>query len=200
MRELIRFQNVGQRASNLDRILVGRNFAYLLDGYGCSEQSLDSVLDSVISPLGHIDGAGINHADVKFCFSGFTFDDESVNVHYSGDCRIYMEGIGIVSEDKTLAWNLISNKKYSVEETSQLVRKHPSRNIITKYISKKKNFYSSSYFHRPVGNLMLCSDGFWSEFSEYDLGRFLVDPLSIQKALQEASFSDNAACIIFGFR
>ena len=195
--EVGRFSCCGERDNNLDRIISGRDFYFIVDGYSCSEEHLDQALNGLtISPQNML-FLQTTQAHVKMCISGFCILDNFINFYHKGDCRIYLQGSGLISCDNTLAWDRLSAGNNRTPTTvANLVKKHPLRNVLSDHLASERYVLPFLTAPRGVGNVMLCTDGFWNNFSEEFLLDLLDNPSGVSKASELSNFTDNAACII----
>lgn len=197
MIEVGRFESRGERDNNLDRIIYGEGFYFIVDGYSCSEEHLDQALNSLTIDPHNMLILQIAQANVKMCISGFYILDNFIHFYHKGDCRVYLQGCGLVSCDNTLAWDRLSaNNNRTPAAVANLVKKHPLRNVLSDHLVSEKYILPFLTVPRGVGNVMLCTDGFWNNFSEEVLLDLLDDPSGICKVSESSNFTDNAACVI----
>lgn len=196
--EIGRLESRGDRDSNLDRIVHGRCFSLIVDGYLCSEESLNQSLDLLTMNTQGILSLKPGQNSARMCIAGVCECGNDIKLYHKGDCRIYLQGSGLISRDNTLAWAQLNTRNIAPSEIAKLVKIHPLRDILSDHFTGGKNISPFLTIPRGSGNVMLCTDGFWSKLSEEFLLDLLEDPYKITDAIELASFTDNAACIILG--
>lgn len=111
-----------------------------------------------------------------------------------GDSRAYLidlSNIEQITEDHSLVFELLKNKKITIDEA----KKHPQKNILTRALGTDKfvkvdiNFYN----WQEGQSLVLCSDGLTNSVDDSVIQEVVNDGFSIeQKAEKLLSFANNA--------
>lgn len=177
--------DIGDRAENLDRLghIDGLHWSvsYVLDGFYPSEphfvDSLQkSINDSFIpfikneidndkfitimsDALANAEGEG--KASVGLL--GHLFDD--VIIMTSGDTRIYFIDEKTRTTDHSKAQEMINSGR----SPAASLHIHPYRRYLTKSINEKSDIHDFDIeYKKNEGDVLICSDGFWSSFNSDD--------------------------------
>jgi Serine/threonine protein phosphatase len=131
--------------------------------------------------------------------AGVILGDKDIIVFNVGDCRVYLKKDGDfvkVSRDHTLVEDLIIAGKISEEDA----RFHPQRHVLTSAILGDYSDFElyTKRIPKKETALLICSDGFWEEFSKEEMRFFasLEEPVdAIFQALKEKPQRDNVSFI-----
>jgi hypothetical protein len=192
LKELFRFTNTGTRSENLDRIILSEKSVFIVDGYDCSEHDLDLAVQGMLLDSKCDKSCVLNGPNLKLCISGLHIIEGVSYIYHHGDCRIYIEGIGLATDDHSLAWEKVSQKYDSRKDISSFVRQHPCRDILTRYLATNAKITPAIELNNFSGRILLCTDGFWKVFSEEEMESLLYNP----DVLHADRYSDNASCIL----
>ena len=195
MNKIFHFNTQGKRSHNLDRVIISNDYAFIIDGYECSERNLDLALDE-LNLEKDTKSLTLSGPKVKLCITGFYISEDNLYIYHCGDCRLYMENIGLISNDHTVAWNKLSNKYEDKKIISNLVRQHMCKNILTNYFGTGIKLPYIEKFEKFSGNILLCTDGFWNLIPENELDTILIDPKYFSEKFDCYSFHDNASCLL----
>lgn len=173
------FTSQGDRNENLDRFVYlecnGFNVSFIMDGFcnntldvhyvdyfvdvvsrGCLMQiDINHACDFVLSVVNAHDGA-----DGKSTLSMVIYDDEVMKYISIGDSRIYFLDNKERTKDDSVAQRLVDSG-FSHESS---IPRHPYRNRLLKFVSRKSEHQELSFKDRRLNNsekVVLCTDGFW---------------------------------------
>ncbi len=117
--------------------------------------------------------------------AGVIFLEEEILVFNVGDCRVYVEnkeGFIKVSRDHTLVEDLVLSGKID-EESARL---HPKRHVLTSAILGDTSEFG--LYTKRIPNLekpiLVCSDGFWEEFSKEEMKLFAMSQEPVKLFLE----------------
>jgi protein phosphatase len=131
--------------------------------------------------------------------AGVILGDKDIIVFNVGDCRVYLKkdrDFVKVSRDHTLVEDLIIAGKINEEDA----RFHPQRHVLTSAILGDYSDFElyTKRIPKKETALLICSDGFWEEFSKEEMRFFasLEEPVdAIFQALKEKPQRDNVSFI-----
>jgi len=135
--------------------------------------------------------------------AGVIVGKEEILVFNVGDCRVYIkdkDGFVKVSRDHTLVEDLVLSGKLD-EETARL---HPKRHILTSAILGDASEFEiyTKRIHNLGKPILVCSDGFWEEFSKEEMRLFAMSQEPVElflKSLENKEQSDNISFLFIKF-
>lgn len=189
----------GSRNENLDRFdhISGDNWSisYLLDGY---DENTPHYVDQLKTNIDKISSAQISSDQVmdtlSNAFNGLDLSkgkasaafivciDFKMKIMTLGDVRVYMLKSQKRTKDDSQVQHLIDLEKVPASSANQ----HPLRRYLRKSIkgsSSLTSLHSDTY--EDVESLLLCSDGFWSNFSDDEIFKITNTKLA-QQAFEES--------------
>jgi len=121
------------------------------------------------------------------------------HIGHVGDVRAYVickEKISLLTEDHTIVYELIKNKRLTVEES----KKHPLKHVLSRAVGNKE---SVEVLIKPGDYLLLCSDGLTSMLEDNIIKDIIIkekEPEKIKELLiekaKEAGGKDNITIIL----
>ncbi|GAB2731534.1 PP2C family protein-serine/threonine phosphatase [Halomonas garicola] len=184
-------EDQGDRKCNLDAFCCfssseNKFFLMLADGFGDSSQE---GVYKTIRNLSHLISSSecekINpehlesslEESVKISFLGLSVINNSfTHVVSSGDCRVYVNG-QVLSSDDSVAWKALIKRK-SHDDAAKYAVAHPLRNRLTSHVEKgrKVDFKEIDFKLSSGDRVLVCTDGVWSIFHDHiSSGEFSLD-------------------------
>ncbi len=184
-------EDQGNRKCNLDAFCCfssseNKFFLMLVDGFGGSSQERVYKTISNLSNLVSSEECEKIHPEhlrssleecVKISFLGLSVINNSfAHVVSSGDCRVYVNG-KVLSSDDSVAWKALIKRK-SHDDAAKYAVSHPLRHVLTSHLEKgrKVELKEIDFKLKPGDRVLVCTDGVWSIFHEHiSNGEFCLD-------------------------
>lgn len=178
-------EDQGSRDCNLDAFCCfssARDKVFLIMADGFGESSQEGVYKTIRNLSALISNDGCEkilpehlesslEENVKISFLGVSIMNSCAHIVSSGDCRIYVNG-QLISSDDSVAWKALIKRK-SHDEAAKYATRHPLRNYLTSHVEKGKkvNFKEIDLNISPGDRVLICTDGVWSMFHNHIYNR-----------------------------